>query len=458
MIQASPHCLGSAEMLKAGVPRDGTWSLDEIIPIWRSLEGTFMQSATDLGFCQWVGRTVLRSVSIPELKKYHGPQLREGLARYNYSFLHSGCAELARAELPNCLSSICAYEHGTPLPTGYFAGLLPALFAAMHRHTARVEKEIGQTSVKEKVFQRMNFAADKNFPVMILGDARIGKTASVSTWCKMRPGRARLVTIPEGGRDWDFFAAHADALGIPYTTATSERVLKRAVEFVLAHTRLFLVYDEFHYSLPVRYTRRSVPHRLNWIRSHVVDRGLGCAFFATRQTFNSTMGKFVQETAYQMEQWIGRIAAPLVLASTLEPTDLLNITHAKFPAVDGDVLEMIVGRCVTREETEARQAGQRTAEGAALRYLNQVVSYAQWLAEKAGTDITLEHVEAAWLETVGGEGLPVAAAPARAPCELAASAPRPPRAPRQTHPESVAAPALETNRILDPSAAVLTVA
>jgi hypothetical protein len=422
--------LGNKAMMKAGTPKSGVWTLDEILPIWLELkrDNYAFRYARD-GFWDWLDATILETVSVAELKKYHGPQLRAGLEKYNYRYLHAGMLAHAQAALSPFLISLCTQDDGAAFPT-YFVGLIPALCAAMDRHAERIEKQIGQTAIKDKVFERLEFAQSERFPSSILGDARIGKTTSVSTWCNMRPGCRRLITIPETNTGWDFYAAHADALGISYTLQTTERALKRAVEFVLMHTNLFLVYDEFHYALPVRVTKRSQPHRLNWIRSRVIDRGLGCAFFATRQTFDSTMDKFVKETKYQMEQFIGRIAAPLVLVSKLEPADVLNIARSKFPDVDPDVLEEIAGRCIEHEEAQTKLS---QAAGAALRNLAPVVSYARFLAKKAGTAITLDHVDAAWLEMVVGE----AAAPSRLVREAPARKPRTGRAPRQTTPANV---------------------
>ncbi len=446
LLQHSAEWLGNEAMLKAGVPQSGAWTLDEMIPVWQSIkrDGTDRYSLTS-GFRDWLAANVFESVPVAEWKKHHGPQLRDGLAKYNYPFLSALFVHRARLELSPFLVSVCIDQDAGSIPI-YFVGLIPALCAAMDRHAARVEKQIGQTAIKDKVFQRLEFAQAKCFPSSILGDARIGKTVSVSTWCNMRPGCRRLVTVPETNTGWDFYAAHADALGISYTPQTTERALKRAVEFVLMHTKLFLVYDEFHYALPVRVTKRSQPHRLNWIRSRVVDRGLGCAFFATRQTFDSTMVKFVSETKYQMEQWIGRIAAPLVLVSKLEPADVLNIARSKFPQVDPDVLENIVGRCIEQEEAQTK-GGQASAAGAALRNLGLVVSYAQFLAEQAGAEITLDHVNAAWIEMVGSAADATPSQPRR---ETPARKPRTAREPRQTTPGNVERLPLERGNDLAP--------
>ena len=341
------------------------------------------------------------------------------------------------------------------MPPFWFAGMARALFAAMDAHAVVVEREVATTSVKEKVFRRLGFALSEKFPVLILGDARLGKTASVSTWCKMRPGVARLVTVPESNDEADFIEAIALALGIPHSPDRNRRDLKRAVLFTLAHTGLFLVFDEFHYAIPVRVTRKAVPHRLNWIRANVVDKGLGCAFLATRQTYNATMDKFVSETKYVMDQWIGRVAAPLVLDEILHEKDLLNIARAKYPDVDGDILELIVGWCMSCEEAEARKAkGQHTAAGAAQRQLFPVVANARYLAQQAGTEITLEIAMEAWREMTGnnapGQMEPgMAEPPARPLGAAAAPAPRAPRAARQVRPENVAPLPLEQGRNLD---------
>ena len=455
LVEKYPNAVGTKEMLAAGATRD-VWPLEKLLGIWRTVHLARRDHGDFLPLINWRSQALVDGTSLAELRKYHGGLLATGQDIFNAAYLTKTCAEIATRELPDFLVRLCRHEDVNSAPE-HHAGLLSALQDEVEAHAAREGRRIADTKIKELVFQRLNFAEAKKFPVTVLGDARIGKTSALTTWCAMRPGRRRLVTMPESNSSWDFYAAMADALGIPCTPATPERTLKREVEFVLAHTRLFLVFDEFHYALPVSSNKRAVPHRLNWIRSHIVDKGHGCAFSATRQTMQDTFDNFVANTKYQMEQWIGRIAEPLTLPALLDEKDLLEIARVKFPDFDPDALEIIVGRCVEFEEAEAVRRGQEakrsknarpiySAAGAALRQLEPVVKYTEYLAETAGRSITPEIIEEAWCQMTA-QGLP----------ELPVEAPREKPAPHPRRPREVSAEAQAPephNRISDRELAV----
>jgi hypothetical protein len=195
----------------------------------------------------------------------------------------------------------------------------------------------------------LDFARSQNVPVPIVGDSRFGKTTAVSAWCKMRPGLARLVTVPESNRERDFFAAHADALGIGHHTKTTNQGLKRWVEFVHRHSGLFLVYDEAHMLVPVSYHKATPPRRLNWVRFQVIDRGRGCAFFSTPQSYRETLDAYVKKTGYCMEQWLGRLAPAVVLPESLDSADVLAVARIHFPDVPEPYLKLISARAMQSE-------------------------------------------------------------------------------------------------------------
>ena len=293
--------------------------------------------------------------------------------------------------LPDFFMGLCGSGNDSVIHADFhsFTEIFPVMFDYMNRHSDEASKALGKNRVSEMVFERLRFSQCKRYPVMILGDSRIGKTKSVSTWCAMRPGVARLVTIPDTNREWEFFSAHADALGICYNESTSARNLKCSVEAVLRNSGLFIVYDEFHFVLPRTFSKNTPPRRLDWIRSQVIDRGIGCAFCSTRQTYSITRDKYVQTTQYQMEQWIGRIAPPLILPTQFDVCDMESAARAQFPGVDEEILVIIVERC------SQKQSG--------FQYLRVVSDYAQYLADRDGRkDINMDDVNLALKEMLAG--------------------------------------------------------
>ncbi len=244
--------------------------------------------------------------------------------------------------LPGFMVVICTGDWDGGLEFSDFQGLGDALFSAMDEHAAEVACSTAETSVRREIFEELDYGLSQRRSVRIFGDSRYGKTAAVETWCGMRPGMARIVTVQDGNREWDFLAEHAKALGIPFNLHTTLNALKRDVEFVVQNGRLFLVYDEAHFLFPANCTKGMVPKRLNWVRHHVIDKRVGCALFATRQSFNQSMDEFVKVTRYNMDQFLGRISGTLVLRQVHDREDLAAIARLRFPKLDEDYILYIV--------------------------------------------------------------------------------------------------------------------
>lgn len=224
-----------------------------------------------------------------------------------------------------------------------------AIYKLMSQDATTARAALADTKVSRTIFKELDLALQHKVPVPIIGDSRFGKTKSLSVWCEMRPGRARLVTVPESNRDWDFFAAHADALGIEYNDRTPTPRLKRAVEWVIHQAGFFICYDEAHFLVPSNYCKDTPPKRINWVRCQVIDKGIGCAFFATPQSMNQTLERFAAKTKYNFEQWLGRLAPPVVLADYCDKDELMAVAGVHFPEFPSLLLEKICSRAMTSE-------------------------------------------------------------------------------------------------------------
>lgn len=258
-------------------------------------------------------------------------------------------ALLANARSPETETASHAHPTARVRPRGvlwYGRNLKESLFAMMDRHAANVRASIAQTQVARQCFDELDFAISSGVPVFIAGDARFGKTVAHKTWCEAYPARARLVSTPPTCREWDFYAAHADALGISYSGDVSARKLAREVQFVIKHTGLFLCYDEAHHLLPTKVSRTSKPWRMDWVRCHVLDAGNPAAFIATRQTFGKSLAQFVKVTHHQMEQWFDRMNRPLMLPGEVSRADILAVAAHNFPTLPKRQLEFIAAEAM----------------------------------------------------------------------------------------------------------------
>lgn len=225
----------------------------------------------------------------------------------------------------------------------------PIVFKHMENQSKALRATLADTKVSRTIFKEMDLALQHKVPIPIIGDSRFGKTKAVSVWSAMRPGLSRLITVPPSNREFDFFAAHADALGIEYNDRTPYPRLKRQVEYVIQQSRLFLIYDEAHFLVPINYLKDTPPKRINWVRCEVIDKGIGCAFFATPQSMSQTLERYAATTKYNFEQWLGRLAPPLVLADCCDRSELMAVAKVHFPDFDEDLLELICARAMQSE-------------------------------------------------------------------------------------------------------------
>jgi hypothetical protein len=265
------------------------------------------------------------------------------------------CQQTALEELPTLLCEVCQQawrpfpEHTlnqTDLSAWYVDDVLALISDGMRHHTMQVMDSIAHTEVTKIIFDELEHAARDRQPVFIVGPSRIGKTVALGAWTSMHPGLGRLVTVPDCNRERDFLEAHADALGVSHNPGTSMADLRANVKYVMRWARLLVVYDEGHYLLPTRYSKGTPPSRLNWIRGQIIDRGNGCAVFATPQAYDRAFDAYVKKTQYTFEQWVGRIGKPLPLPRRLVNEELLAVVRKLCPSLD-DHLVVLVAACAS---------------------------------------------------------------------------------------------------------------
>lgn len=397
-----PERIGTKTMAALGYPKGGKYSLQNCIQIyrehsnsaWRALRLSNLQ---DEQKAPWIDRLLNEThEGIKAVERKGLAEVREITERMTYDHFWKSCVMAALERLPQILAKFCneqdaliedgesvqcgAWAYGSP--GWFFCGLVEALFLMMDRHAEKVSKQIAHTSLSKTVFRELQFCLSQGVPVSIVGDPRFGKTTAIGIWCNMRPGRARLVTVPDTNREWDFYKAHAAALGYSFNDRTPTRELKQAVEYILDQSRLAPIYDEAHFLFPQNYSATTAPKRLNWIRCQVIDKGLPCAFFATPQTYKQSLSAFVKKTGYDMEQWIGRMPPTVVLEPELSKSDLLAVARIHFPEIDADYLELMAAKAMQ-------------AEGY-LKNLELTARRARFLAQEKGrAQINLEDVQEA---------------------------------------------------------------
>ena len=281
----------------------------------------------------------------------------------------------------------------------FFGDAIGAMIELMDRRAGEVQKRLAMTEVAEQVFDALDYALSAKVMVRIVGASRFGKTESLQTWCDMRPGLARLVRVPCDNSMHSFFKRIGEALGVDCSYGSSSSRLKERIEYVIEHSGLFLVLDEGAFLIPQNYTETTAPHRLNWVRTEIVDRNLPVAIAVTPQSFDSAVRRFVKKTQYTMEQFFGRSFLTRVLPASLPEADMIAVARIHFPEMDDDILGYIAN--------EARLSQNY------LQAVEAIAELARWKAAKGKRRLGVKDLRAAAAEVLPRE--PAAVAPVPAP-------------------------------------------
>jgi hypothetical protein len=256
----------------------------------------------------------------------------------------------------------------------------------MDRRADRIQKGLALTEVAKLVFDALDFALAEKVMVRIEGDARFGKTEAMETWCNMRPGLARLVRVPCDNSMNSFLKRIGEALGVDCSYGSSPSRLKDRVEYIIQHSGLFLCLDEGAFMIPQNYSATTPPHRLNWVRTEIVDRELPLAIAVTPQAFKPAVDKFVRKTGYSMAQYFGRNFLTKTLPSSLGEADMIAVARIHFPELDEDALGYIAA--------EARLSQNY------LQAVDAIARRARFLAARRHGRISVQDIEAAVSEVL----------------------------------------------------------
>jgi hypothetical protein len=257
----------------------------------------------------------------------------------------------------------------------------------MDRRVKEVSKRLAMTAVAKKVFDALDYALQERVMVRIEGDSRFGKSESVKAWVAMRPGLARLVTVPSSDSVAGLLRRVAEALGIPFSYGTQAQVLRERIEYVLRQSSMFLILDESAFLIPQSYTATTAPGRLNWVRTEIVDRGLPLALIHTQPTFLPAADKFVKKTGFAMQQFFGRIYRAVQLPAELDRPDLLAVARIHFPEMGDEYLEVIADLAEPSENY--------------LQAVEAVAKLARFIARREGhRRVTISDIEAARDEVI----------------------------------------------------------
>ena len=317
-------------------------------------------------------------------------ELDAALKHLDAEWFHKTCRGYVQGELPQCLVALCV-QKDRPLAAGhswplYFDDPIGALFEFMDRRATKVQKRLAMTEVAKLIFDRLDYALAEKVMVRIDGGSRFGKTESLDTWCDMRPGLARLVRVPCDNSMNSFFKRIGEALGIDCSYGSNTGRLKERIEYIVQHSGLFLCLDEGSFLVPQSYSQVTPPHRLNWVRTEIVDRKLPLAIACTPQSFKPAIDRFIKKTGYAMEQFLGREFLQCTLPKLLSEADMIAVARIHFPTMSESTLGLIANEARISENY--------------LQAVEAIARRTRYLAERRNSQPSLCDVEMALPEVL----------------------------------------------------------
>ncbi len=253
------------------------------------------------------------------------------------------CHAEANAKLAQHLFSLCL-DPELPVADGkpwYFPTLVSTLREEMEQDISNHCQKTVVTSLGSRVHEALDYTAETGSLTLIEGSARFGKTFAVTDWCLRHPGRARYVQLESSPDEMSFYRAIAKALGVSVCLQAKGQELRMRIEETLQSGQLVLVLDEAHYLWPNIIDSRSLPSRINWILTALVNRGVPVALVTTPQFF-SNQRAIEQKTRWTSEQFTGRIGHYEKLPDVLPKDDLQKIAKALAGGVEARIIDALV--------------------------------------------------------------------------------------------------------------------
>jgi hypothetical protein len=253
------------------------------------------------------------------------------------------CREAAAAGLEKHLLTLCL-DPALPVADGspwYFPALLSALREFLAGRLGSHCRQTVVTSLSERVHEALDYTSQTGSMSLIEGQARFGKSHSAKDWCERHPGRARYVQLESSRDEMSFFRTIAKALGVSINLNSKAQELRQRIEDTLQGGDLVIVVDEAHYLWPNMIDSRTLPARINWILTALVNNSVPVALVTTPQ-FLRNQKEFETRTRWTSEQLTGRIGHYEPLPVALTPEDLHKVAAALLPDASEQTLEALV--------------------------------------------------------------------------------------------------------------------
>jgi len=359
-----PDRIASASMRKFGIRPGQIYTAAQVKAVREEVDGHFPLKG-EISF----GNSGAEELLEPSGKQLANARLESRWNPSNYpaaAFLRR-CQDAAAAGLEKHLLTLCL-DPAMPVADGepwYFPTLISTLREFESRWIAERRPAV-ITSIGEKVFSALDYAAASRRLVIVDGDPRIGKSNAARAWCNLHPGRARYVELESSSDEISLFRVIAKALGVSINMNAKAQKFRQRIEDALQGGDIVLVFDEAHYLLPNLIDPRTLPTRLNWVLTALVNKGVPVAFVTTPQFFRNQKA-LEERTRWTSQQFVGRIGHYERLPDTLSTEDLQAVANVMLPGGTADSIKALV----LYAQSSGRYLGGMDAIAARVRFICQ---------------------------------------------------------------------------------------
>jgi hypothetical protein len=262
-------------------------------------------------------------------------------ASYEAARFNKLCQEAA-SELPTYLEQLCL-DPSTGFESGpwYFPNLIQTLREFQSAWVEAARKEFVLTEIGRRVFAELDYALETRTACLISGRPGAGKSRSAKTWCALHPGEARYVQVPSTNDDIAFYREIAKSLGVSINQNSKAQELRQRIEDTLQAGDLMICLDEAHYLWPNLIDPRTLPMRVNWLMTALINFGVPLALVTTPQ-FHANQKAVEEKTRWTSEQFMRRIEHCQPIPDVVPEADFFSLTRFFLPEGDCKSIEMIV--------------------------------------------------------------------------------------------------------------------
>ena len=124
---------------------------------------------------------------------------------------------------------------------------MAGLHAYRNKQIEKAKSGIATTTISQRIFDDLDYAAHCRGLVIIEGNQRTGKSTAAKNWCDSHSGQAVYVKLGVGDDAATFFRSIAKTVGTASSLSRKLTEMQIKIEDALQEGHLTLVLDEGHY-------------------------------------------------------------------------------------------------------------------------------------------------------------------------------------------------------------------